>query len=92
MIPKKIKIQGQEFEIKFKKEIESGNMNCGSTLPYKNIIWIDSELPKAQQEATLIHEILEVLNQYFELNLEHNKISTLENGLYQALNDNNLLK
>jgi len=44
------------------------------------------------RETTLIHEIFEAINFLFEIDLEHNKISTLEAAWYQVLKDNFLLK
>jgi hypothetical protein len=41
-------------------------------------------------KASLLHEILEVINFYFELKLPHWKIKALESGLTQALGDNKI--
>ena len=40
------------------------------------------------QEASLLHEILEVINYIFEFDFSHDKIQILESALYQVLKDN----
>jgi len=53
-------------------------------------ISLRENMTKSIKEATLIHEIIEALNYHFELGLEHNKIMSLESGLFQVLNDNDI--
>ena len=56
----------------------------------KHLIIIDKNLPKTRQESVLLREITECVNAYFELELEHRAIETLEEVLYQVLKDNDL--
>ena len=53
-------------------------------------IIIDSSLPEDKKQETLLHEIIEALNGYFSLDLDHEVITTLGFGLYQVLKDNKL--
>lgn len=53
-------------------------------------ITIDESLPQDKKEETLLHEIIEALNGYYSLNLEHRTISVLGFGLYQVLKENKL--
>lgn len=53
-------------------------------------IIIDESLPQDKKEETLLHEIIEALNGYYSLNLEHDVITTLGFGLHQVLKDNKL--
>lgn len=48
-------------------------------------IFINSLHPSDRQIKTLVHEILEVLNEHLELGLNHKQITQLETGLYTSL-------
>lgn len=48
-------------------------------------IFINSLHPSDRQIKTLIHEILEVLNEHLELGLNHKQITQLETGLFTSL-------
>ncbi len=82
-----MKILGFDYELKrVSGDYDQGNM--GACQLDKNIIIISDGIPKQRQASTLLHEIIEVLNDSFELNFEHKVISQLEAGLYQVLVDN----
>lgn len=87
MIPEKLKINGKEFNI---KPIEGVSTDAGNCDTDNLIIRINPALPRQQQESTLLHEIVEALNIFYELNLKHDIIVRLENGLYQVFHDNEL--
>lgn len=53
-------------------------------------ITIDKSLPDDKKEETLLYEIIEALNGYYSLNLEHGTISVLGFGLHQVLRENKL--
>lgn len=93
-IPNKIKIGGHNIEIIFTKDgtKDRGSDSMGTSVLTQNRIFIDQRNCQQQQEATFIHEIIEVINFQGELDLEHKKITILENSLYQVLVDNKLLK
>ena len=93
-IPKTLKILGHQVNIVGINDLEKRNGLAATGACYftENRIWVDSSRPTQQQEATLIHEIIEYLNAAMELDLKHNVICSLESGLYQVLKDNNLLK
>lgn len=55
-----------------------------------HVIKIARELPESMKEAVLLHEILEFIDNKFELGLEHRVIQCLEEMLYQVLKDNGL--
>ena len=87
-IIKKLKIAGYEFEVILKDRTKDGSERSGSMLFSRQIIWIDSNQNKEQQESSLLHEIIEVINMANDLNLNHQQICVLEVGLYQVLKDN----
>lgn len=51
-------------------------------------ISIDGNSPRERQIETMLHEFVEAVNTHTQLELEHNKITTLANVLYQILKDN----
>lgn len=55
-------------------------------------IRINRGLPKELKMATLLHELIEVINAEFELKLEHRTISQIELGLKIIFMDNPELK
>lgn len=93
-IPKKLKIGGHIYPIKVEDRVAKGGIDkCGTSNVYSKMgIWIDSTIGKSQQESTLIHEIIEILNSNNNIELTETQICVLEAGLYQVLKDNKLLK
>ena len=51
-------------------------------------ISIDGKLPKERQIETMLHEFMEAINTHTQLELEHHKITTIANVMYQILKDN----
>ena len=93
IIPDKIKIYGRTFEIiKSDRNKNDGVNNSGSVNTFFQTIWIDNTAHIEVQESTLIHEILEAIDKDNDLGLSHTQLCVLENGLYQTLKDNDLLK
>ena len=91
-IPSKIKIGGHE--IKIVEIIDLDNLdNVGRWVKTKNEIQIEKNQSQSQKESTLLHEIIEAINDLYELDLnkDYHKITTLETALYQVLKDNNFI-
>jgi hypothetical protein len=94
-IPNSIKIGAYTYKILKINDRQSkdGSPNPATINTRKQIIWIDAYQHQEQQESSLIHEILEVLDYQFQLKLDHdNQLSVLEAGIYQVLKDNKLIK
>jgi hypothetical protein len=51
-------------------------------------IHLDETLCPEMANATLLHEVIEVINEENELKLEHRAIQTLATQLFQVLKDN----
>jgi len=86
---KNLKILGYDYTVHYSPPRHEGGMNAsGCSNAGYQVIVIDPLLCKQEQESTLLHEILEVLNGHLELSLCHQTISSLEVGLYQVLKDN----
>jgi hypothetical protein len=92
IIPKTINILGFEYEVRLHdicdKERDGGYF--GYCDHHRLRITINNKAAPQQQEATLLHEILEAINQHNELNMPHNVIQTLETSLYQVLKENDI--
>ena len=65
--------------------IGSGNSGLCEILHQQ--IFIDTDQSIERQRATLLHEIIEAVNNMLELDLPHEKISQLEVGIYSAIKD-----
>lgn len=88
-IPSKIKIGGYTYEVIVeKREVNHGTNSFGSANTRYLRILIEEDLPQQQKESTLIHEIIEMIDSNFDLQLSHQTISTISDSLYQVLVDN----
>ena len=85
-IPEKIEIGGIDFKILQADIIKkTGDTDYGYMDPKNEIIVLDESLSKQGRECTLVHEIIEALNELNQLGLNHQQISTLEHGIYRAI-------
>lgn len=55
-----------------------------------NTIRISKDIAESQQEATLLHEIMHVLNAQFDEGVFHVLLESLSQQLFQVLKDNKL--
>ncbi len=67
-----------------------GSDGIGSSNPAYANITISSNINPQVQEVTLLHEIIEIINNICDLALPHQTISTLETNLFQVIRDNKL--
>lgn len=90
-IPKKINVLGLAYNISEQEDVSSGTA-LGLCQFAKQQIILEKKQCQEQKEATLIHEILEAINNQLELELPHKTICSLETGIYQVLKENKLLR
>lgn len=57
----------------------------------KQKLFINTKNTKEDQYSTVIHEFIEAVDSFNEMNLSHKDITILEIGLYQMLSDNGFL-
>ena len=82
-IPKQLLVGGINYEVRLAK------MKCaGIILRNCNLIKINKDLSKQQQEESLFHEIVHAIN--WEMSEKETEL--LAQALYQVLHQNNLLK
>lgn len=79
-----IKILGKKYKV----QLIDGMVDYGSTDPFKQVINIRKGLTDEMTASTLLHEIIEVINESLDLNLSHQTIQSLEVSLFSVYNDN----
>lgn len=82
-----MKILGYEIPVKSVPD-HLGSQNMGQWSILKKHIIIDEALAPNVRDETVLHEVIEAINQICDLRLEHPKISTLSAVLHQVLVDN----
>ena len=84
-----MKICGYDYKMKVNQHyLKEGQIWSGSCEPSKFIIEVAENIPRQLAETTVIHEQLEALNHHLQLGLDHDTLSRVEPGMYQALVDN----
>jgi len=86
-IPSILKIGGYDVKIDY----DNSTIQFGQFDPQKLSITLFSLNSSQNMSSTLIHEIIEALNYIYELDLPHDKITVLANGMFQVLKDNKLV-
>ena len=94
-IPDKIKIGGIEYKIEFIDEIKDDihtSEYIVRVLFREQKIKILNSYPIEKKFRVMLHEIIHVLDEDYKMEINEENLCRLEAGLYQVLNDNNLLK
>lgn len=90
-IPDKIKMSGRMVEV---ERLLSADMagEIGDFSNWRSRIRIasDADIDPQQAGVSLLHEIVECLNNRFEYKIPHQTIQGLAENLYQILRDNDL--
>ena len=94
MIPKTLKIGGLSFDVvvePHRRRDHGVDSSASENCTYQKI-WLDSEPQKPDgMMDDLIHEVIEVINCLYDLDLSHQTITTLGEALHQVLRDNRLV-
>ena len=89
-LPTKLKIGGHDIAVKELTNLESPDAG-GSWQDGYHLITINVDsTSESYQAETLLHEIIECINSFAELDLEHWKINSLSQWLYMTLRKNKL--
>lgn len=86
-IPATVKIGGHVFRIESTEDSPLDG-SYGATRVSQDQIWISPRVCVSQRDSTLLHEVIEAIDEMYELKLEHNQISTLETALHAFLVEN----
>lgn len=79
-IPDSIDIGGKTYSVRIKDIADAGYADLE-----RHVIYINERLCPREQEATFIHEVIEVINNDCEFSLAHQTICTFETLLYQVV-------
>lgn len=79
-----MKILGHQFKLVYRKKLKT----WGRCHFKAGLIKIKPGLIKTHQETTILHETMEALRYYLQIEISHDDLSRFEAGLYQALTDN----
>lgn len=90
MLPEKIKICGFDISVKMTKNIMTDRCSRGEWHPRIQEIHIDPDHTEQQEQETFLHEVVESINDIYDLKLEHHIISLLGTSLHQFLRDNDI--
>ena len=89
-IPDSLNIMGHKWAVSYDPHLVADNDNVGEARFLHHKIIIQDNLPEEATSELLLHEVIEVINQDFELNLEHQAITILGRCLNQVLRDNKI--
>lgn len=90
MIPAFLKIGGLEVSVEQSTSLAVARDKFGEYSFMEQKITLDSNLPESKKTETLMHEILEALNGYLQLEMPHDKLSALSFALHQVMRENKL--
>lgn len=85
----KIKIAGYSINVIEDPNLIANESRLGEYSPFLQQIKLASHLTEQQKTETLIHEVLEAVNDIYELNLDHDEqLCKLSVVLHQIIVDN----
>lgn len=84
----KIKLFGHEIQIDIDETLERRTGAYGQFSVNTLSMTLDGQVPQSIRLATVIHESVEAINYFNELNLQHNVISAISTGIFELLADN----
>lgn len=90
-IPESIKIGAVNIPIKFVRPLDLSSMTTlGEYNTHQGCIKISEDLPEGMLAQTLMHEIGEAVANNSCLNINHEHLSVLCNGIFEAIRTNGL--
>lgn len=86
-VPKEIKVGGHTYKVTYRKFLGKDTGDRGVTAHRRQKIEVDPDNPYSQKNATLLHEILHLIEIVFNLDLRDEDTDRISEGLYQVLSD-----
>lgn len=83
-----IRISGINYIIELIPDLSEEQECTGKVIGKKCKILLDKDMCEDMILATLLHEVIEIINGENQLKLEHHVIQTLATQIYQVLQDN----
>lgn len=87
-IPKKVKVGGTHYKIKFVNEVSIGPEYCGSCDSSKLLIEVMNSYKKPAKEQIFLHELLHAIFNHCDLEHDEHLIEILSQALYMVIKDN----
>jgi hypothetical protein len=84
----KLRILGHPIEVTTVKQLLKGSENLGECESNDGTIRIRADLEESIYTATLLHEILHMIDHYLELELSEEQVVGLGEGLFSTLREN----
>jgi hypothetical protein len=84
----KIKLFGHEIDVNIDEALERRTGAYGQFSVNTLSMSLDGQVPQSIRLATVIHESVEAINYFHELNLPHNVISSISTGIFELLAEN----
>lgn len=84
----KIKLFGHEIEVNIDEALERRTGAYGQFSVNTLSMSLDGQVPQSIRLATVVHESVEAINYFHELNLPHNVISSISTGIFELLAEN----
>ena len=90
-IPEKLKIMGHEYVVSFDSKLfmnenVGGGKACGNGL----YIVLGGGMPESREAEVFLHEIIEQVKYCLQVEISHEDLSALSEGLFAVLRDNGL--
>ena len=88
IVPKKIKIAGIWYDIKFVAGLRADDDCSGKSLLTKAKILLDNDMCADMNNATCLHEVFEIIKEENQLKISHRALQTMATQFYQVIVDN----
>ena len=91
-IPKKLNVLGYKYKVEVSDDIihKTEDNEVGVCYAQRQLIWVQDSQADDARRSTFLHELIEAVNIYMKIGLEHKQIEQLETGLFQVLEGNKL--
>lgn len=86
-VPKSIRVAGFDYKIKV-VDTDGLSGDYGQCRHDEKEMVLDNIKHHDSLMSHLLHEVIEAINNVYDLDLEHHKIELLETALFQVLKDN----
>ena len=87
-VPQKIRISAEDYEIFFQPHLSVDDAQSGQVWFRKNLIRVDPCFPRSAQFATLIHEVIHIIDRCYKCHLEEDNVERLARGISEFLANN----
>lgn len=91
-IPRRLIIGASAYTVKLVENLIAERGRSGECNFLRQTIQIDRALMDSKQKEVLLHEVLEAINEEYDVSLEHHQLSLLSVTLMATLRENKALR